>query len=333
MQLTAPRKIELAEIPIPEPHPGNVRVCMKAIGICGTDLHLFHGGRPDTPYPLTIGHEGVGTIDAVGDGISPDRIGNTIVIEPNYPCQQCHMCLGGRGNVCINKRIVGLLETGCFADYFIMPSQFAWDIPDGVDHDDAVFIEPAAVAYHGLANSNTFPGDTIAVVGLGTIGILLTHIALNLGYQVIAMNRSPEKVDMAEKMGAIGIVAEGDDLTERTAKIWQEAGVTAVFECSGSAQVTTLCVTAAPTGANVVILGLSGKPAEFTSLYTTRGGINIIGSMIYDHPADFRRTINLLKSGVLRPSQFITGRVPLTDLQSGIERASKGKDIKIIVEV
>ena len=305
--LTAPHSIELQPRPIPEPGPGEVRIRMKAVGICGSDVSLFQGHRPATVFPLIIGHEGLGYVDTVGEGVSQHQPGGRVVIEPNYPCGQCDYCWQGRGNICPTKRIIGVLETGCFAEYAVVPARFAWPIPDAISDDDAVVIEPTAVALHTLYSSPARPGDTIAVVGLGAIGLLVTHLAQRMGYQGAGLRPGSRK----SKPGIIiwsHPHCRRHDSVDRMATIWKDARVHTVFECAGAAPALTLAIEAAPRGAHVVVAGLSDKPSAITEFGITRQGISILTSIIYQHPIDFRRTIRLIESGFLTTGAHHLGK-------------------------
>ncbi len=329
--LTAPRFIECQQRPVPEPGPGEVRIKMKSVGICGSDVSLYMGHRPDLAFPLIIGHEGIGYIDKVGEGVSQLQLGDRVVIEPNYPCGHCTYCWQGRSNICSNKRIIGVLETGCFADYAVVPSEFAWRLPDSMRDDDAVVIEPTAVALHTLYSSPARPGDTIAVIGLGAIGLLVTHLAQRMGYTVLAYDRVQEKVDLASAFGAIPIPADAD--TAQIATCWKDARVHTIFECAGAAPALTLAVEAAPRGAYVVVAGLSDKPSSITEFGMTRQGVSLITSIIYQHPVDFQRTIGLIESGFIQPGRIISAREPFVNLASAIETASLGHHTKIVLDL
>jgi 2-desacetyl-2-hydroxyethyl bacteriochlorophyllide A dehydrogenase len=329
--LTAPRSIELQPRPIPEPGPSEVRIKLKAVGICGSDVSLFLGHRPDLVFPLIIGHEGFGYVDKLGEGVSQFKIGDRVVIEPNYPCGHCDYCWQGRGNICPNKRIIGVLETGCFAEYAVIPAEFIWHVPDSISDNDAIVIEPTAVALHTLYTSPARPGDTIAVIGLGAIGLLVTHLAQRMGYQILAYDRVPEKVALASSFGAIPIPA--DTTTAQLATHWKEARVHTVFECAGAAAALTMAVEAAPRGSYVVVAGLSDKPSAIIEFGITRQGINILTSIIYQHPIDFRRTISLIESGFLQPSRIISAKESFSNLASALEIASTGQHAKIVLNV
>jgi L-iditol 2-dehydrogenase len=332
--LKNPKNVQISNVQIPEPKQSEVRVKLSKVGICGSDVHLFMGHRL-LANPTIIGHEGLGTIDKMGSGVSNRAIGERVVIEPNIPCKHCQYCLSGRGYICINKRVVGVNEAGCFAEYICLPQAFCWPIADEISDEDAVTIEPMAVAYHSLFSSKAKPGDAIAVVGLGAIGLLLTHLALRLGYQVFVTEINVAKRQMAEDMGAIPVLVQGDLEAQglELSAIWEQNDVCAVFECAGSAFTASLVAAAAPRGSEIVLVGLSEKPATFTPLKIAREGITIVPSIIYDHPFDFKRVIQLIQAKIISPSFIISSYTDLPNLQTALELAAVGNESKIVVEI
>ena len=332
--LNAPNEILLKNTKLPQPGPGEVRVRLKKVGICGSDVHLFLGHRK-VDYPYLIGHEGLGVIDKIGEGVTGKSIDDRVVIEPNYPCKKCQFCLSGRGNICINKGVLGINKAGCFAEYITIPSDFAWLVPKDISDENAVVIEPTAVAYHALFATKARPGDTIAIIGLGAIGLLLTHLALRLGYNVLVTEISAEKLKKANEMGAIMVKTEGDlnRQIEILATSWEKHEVCAVFECAGTHITASLATAAAPRGAELVLVGLSEKLATFQPLKIAREGISILPSIIYDHPFDFKRVIQLIQSKTIEPGFVISGYETLNNLQSGLERAATGQESKIVVTI
>jgi threonine dehydrogenase-like Zn-dependent dehydrogenase len=332
--LNAPNQLEVKDTPIPEPKPGELRIKLKKVGICGSDVHLFLGHRL-LEKSTVIGHEGLGYIDKIGEGVSNRSIGERVVIEPNIPCHRCVHCLGGKGNICLNKRVIGVLEAGCFAEYITLPEAFCWAVPASITDENAVVVEPCAVAYHALIASQAKPGDAISVIGLGAIGLLLTHIALRLGYQVLVTEINATKVALAEAQGAIVACPPGnlEESTKALAKIWTKNEVCCVFECAGSHLTTTMAIEAAPRGAEVVIVGLANKPAQFIPLLTTREGISILPSIIYDHPFDFKRVIQLIASKTIDPSFIVSQSIALDDIQTALETAALGNGSKIVITI
>jgi L-iditol 2-dehydrogenase len=309
-------------------------VKISKIGVCGSDVHLFLGHRL-LDKPTIIGHEGFGIIDKIGEGVENRNLGERVVIEPNLPCRNCKYCLSGRGTICSNKKVLGVNQAGCFAEFIVVPSDFAWSVPKDISDENAVTIEPMAVAYHSLFSSKAKPGDTIAVIGLGAIGLLLTHLAIKLGYKVFVTEINESKLKLASEIGGIPASPSGNEEEKILilSKIWEENDVVAVFECAGSAFTASLVTASAPRGSEIVLVGLSEKLATFRPLKIAREGITIIPSIIYDHPFDFKRVLQLMQSKVINPSFIISREMPLDDLQNALEIAAKGNDSKIIINV
>ena len=323
--LTEPGKIVFDEIDAPQPGTNEVRIRPALAGICGTDISIYKGHRP-TEYPFILGHEVLGRITEIGSGVTKLKIDDRVIVEPNYPCGNCALCRRGRGSVCTHKIAMGVNIPGCFSEYATAPAEFVWPVPDTISDHDAVTIEPLAVSLHGLFRSGTKPGDTVAVLGCGVVGLLLIHAAVDMGLRVIAHDRFPEKLDMAQSLGAT-IPPENED----TETLWGRENVTTVFECAGVPETAELAFSAAPRGSDIVLLGLSSLPAKFVPVKIVREGINILTSMIYDHPADFARAIELVAAGRLRPSKVVTDVYPLSDIHKAIERAASGTGGKVLV--
>jgi len=333
--LTKPHRVEFQEVPRPEPGPGQVRVHMKLVSVCGSDVHLYKGDwEKRAPYPVRPGHEGVGYIDAVGEGVTHLNLNERVVIEPNFPCGHCRYCWRGQGNICPNKRITGVNEPGCFAEYSVLSAKFAWSLPDHISDEDAVLVEPTAVGWHALQSATLRPGDTIAVIGLGAIGLLLTHTALAVGYRVLVTDQVLEKMALAEQWGAtpIQLEAGGQVIPQLVAQL-DAADVGAVFECGGTVKTATMALDAAPSGAKVVIVGLAHEPVSFIPFDITRRGLNILTSIIYNHPADFSRVIELIANKTTQPSKVISHRCQFAQLPEALARAAGGAETKVVLTV
>ena len=329
--LLGPHQLEIQQMEIPEPGRGEVRIKMELLGICGSDVSLYLGHRTNTPFPLVIGHEGVGWIEKMGSDVQGFEIGQRVVIEPNFPCGSCEWCWQGRGNICPHKRIFGVLEAGCFAEYAVGPAKFAWKIPATLSNEDAVMIEPLAVALHTLYTAPARPGDVIEVLGLGAIGLLLVQLAVRMGYQVLAYDRVEAKTELAARLGARAIPANTD--TAELAQIWQKAQVSSVFECAGAAPALSQVLASAPRGATIVVAGLADQPSAITEFQLARQGQQVLSSIIYQHPQDFRRTIVLLENGFIQPSRLISSRYAFIDLPTAIRAAAGGLETKVVVAV
>lgn len=332
--LNKPNDILVNEINKPHAAFGEIMIKLTKVGICGSDVHFYKGHRL-LENPVIIGHEGLGIIDQIGEGVTNREIGERVIVEPNIPCFYCKYCLSGNGNICANKRVIGVNESGCFAEYICLPEAFGWKIPNSISDEDAVTIEPMAVAYSALFSSKTKPGDTIAVIGLGAIGLLLTHLALRLGYKVLVTEINLNKLKIATDMGAITVSAIGnlEEQSKIIGEIWLVNDVEAIFECAGSNITASLATASAPRGSEIILVGLSEKQSTFSPLKIAREGITILPSIIYNHPFDFKRVIKLIENKIINPGFIISSYEPLTNIKNALERASLGNESKIIVTI
>ncbi len=324
--LTAPAQIAIRELEAPSPRPGEVLIEPLRAGVCGSDVSFFLGHRT-AEYPLILGHEFVGRVVAPGHGTSRFRAGQRVTVEPNFPCGVCDLCRAGRGWICSQKRSVGLNVPGCFAERISVPEPFVWAVPDSISDADAASIEPMAVSFAALRRSGARSGDTIAVVGCGVVGLLLAHAAVGHGIRVLARDILPEKEEMARQLGA---VPAGDaDLSAW----WRAERVSTVFECAGTTGGAETALECAPRGSTVMLLGLGAEPVRTTPLRLVREGIRVEPSLIYDHPADFASTIELVAEGKLQPARIVTATRPLDSISEAIQLAATGRAGKIHLEI
>jgi threonine dehydrogenase-like Zn-dependent dehydrogenase len=295
--------------------------------ICGTDVSFFAGHRSPPAYPVILGHEVVGKVIAMGVAVTNFSVGQRVIVEPNYPCGVCAFCRTGRGNICQNKKSLGVTIPGCFDEQFVAPAEFSWLIPDSISNEDAVIIEPLAVSLHALWQSGVQLGDTIAVVGCGSTGLLLIQAAVTQGVRVFAHDKVQNKLEMAHSFGAE--IRENPDLP----RLWQAEEVTTIFECAGASATVELALKAAPRGSKIILMGLSNSPAQFEPLRFVREGLSVSGSIIYQHPVDFARAISLVKKKVLSPKSIVSRTILFNNIQDAMQLASTGESAKILLNM
>ncbi len=331
-RLHAPRVLRVEEVPLPGPRPGEVLVRVERVGICGSDVHLYAGHRP-APYPLILGHEAMGRIAAVGDGVTGDLVGRRVVVEPNIPCTHCSLCRRGQGTVCPNKRVLGVNVDGVFAEFAAVPASHAWVASETIPDQDLVLAEPLAVAVHALATSGLVPGDRALVLGCGAIGLLLTHLLSAARISVTALDLDTRRVEKARALGAAEAMPMSQEVGEAVAARMRDTGEPAtLFECSGAVAGTAWCIRSAPRGGRVVLLGLTAEDVPFSPLRLVREGVALVSSLIYDHPRDFRRTLNLIEGG-LRAGHLVEHEFPLEEVGAGLEAALGAQFAKAVIRV
>jgi len=277
MKMTAamwhgPKDVRLAELDVRPPGPGEVTIEVAYCGICGSDLHEYVDGPHAVPVgaphpasgvtaPLVLGHEFCGTISAVGPGVSGLAIGDRIAVEPNYRCGTCPRCAAGEYNICRHFGFAGLTGHGGLAEYCTLPAYMAHRLPPEVSLEQAALFEPAAVALHALRRSGAGPTDTIAVVGLGPIGLLTVLLAGRLGIgRIIAAEVVAERLRLAARLGATDLVdaGSGEDAAERIRELTGGQGADVAFEAVGAEHTLRTCLAATRRGGRVVLVGLTG---------------------------------------------------------------------------
>lgn len=325
--LLSPRELSLADIPLPALEPGHVMIQPRITGVCGTDLS-FYAGRRIVPYPFILGHEVLGYVTAVGEGVARVKAGQRVIVEPNYPCGSCRLCRAGRGAVCADKKSMGVNVPGCYSEQAVAPAEFVWPVPETISDEDAATIEPLAVSVHGLLMSGVRPGDTVAVLGCGVVGLLLIHAAVAEGIRVIAYDRLAEKQAMAGNLGAL-VISDPEKLEQA----WNEEDVVTVFECAGVTPTVELALRSAPRGADIILLGLASTPASFVPMRIVREGVNLRTSMIYDHPSDFAYVIDRVAKRMLHPARVVTRTYSFDQIGRALDEAGSGAAGKIHVTI
>ena len=318
--------------PVPVPvAPDDAIVAVGACGICGTDLNILavppaHKAKPG----IVLGHEGVGTVVAVGPAVRSLQPGDRVVIAPRLTCGLCRYCRRGLSNQCENYQTIGTTLDGAWAPYLRAPERALYKISPAVSDDDAVLFEPLACVVGSVVRAPIGPGDAVAIIGAGPMGLLFAMIYRALGAGTIIMaNRGAYRQARARALGADLVInpAEAslrDAVMERTG-IGCDVVVDAVGNQMGEA------ITLARRGGQVILFGLRVHDRPAVHQYTiTRYDLTVIGAFVGLSP--FAQTVQLLESGIVHPGALITHRVPLASVMDGVELMRSGQAMKVVVE-
>ncbi|WP_007026329.1 zinc-dependent alcohol dehydrogenase [Saccharomonospora iraqiensis] len=302
--LTRPGQVrEVDTWPEPEPRAGEVLVAMRAVGLCGSDLGVYDGHRATPELPWVMGHEGGGEIVAVGPGVTDRYPGQRVVVEPNYGCLSCAACAEGATSACPDRGIVGMNLPGLLAERVAVPARFARPVPDTVDDATLACLEPLAVARAAARRSGVGPDDRCLVVGAGSQGLFVCQALRALGVRPYVSEPHDGRTALAEELGAHRLPRDHVPDPGRTADAAH--GFHVVFDTVGLADTWDLALrTVRPTG-SVVLIGMSGSTVSATTADLTRRQVTLRGSLIYDHPEDFRDTVDAVAAGVLAPADVL----------------------------
>jgi len=289
---------EVEDWPEPVPGPHEVIVRMRAVGLCGSDLAVYHGRRTTPALPWPIGHEGGGDIVAVGAGVTGREVGQRVAIEPNYCCLDCPPCRAGCTSACTRRAVVAFNHPGLLAQRVAVPARFTWPVPGDWDDRTLACVEPVAVARSAVRRSGVEPGDRCLVVGAGSQGLFLCQVLLAVGAVPVVVEPHPGRLALAQRLGAVPAAADPAE-TFRVG-----------FEAAGAAGAVQTALDRAGPGGTVVLVGLSRTPLPLTVSQLVRRQLTLRGSLIYDHPADFPDTIAALTRRELEPARVVQPGFP-----------------------
>ncbi|CAH0210908.1 Alcohol dehydrogenase [Microbacterium sp. Bi98] len=270
------------ERPIPQPGAGQVLVRLETCGLCHTDIHAMHGDWPVKPnLPLVPGHEGVGIIEQIGDGVTGRTVGQRVAMPwLGHACGECRYCVSGRENLCEQQYNNGYAVDGGFSEYMLADARFATPVPDGVSALDAAPLTCAGVTtYAAIKNARVTPGETVAIFGVGGLGHLAVQYARLVGAKVIAVDVTTEKLDLATELGADHVVNARD--TDPVQAIRDLGGADVVVVLAVAPAVFHQAFSSLNRGGRLVLVSLpAGGELTVPVFDTVLKGISIIGSIV-----------------------------------------------------
>jgi D-arabinitol dehydrogenase (NADP+) len=323
VEYDAPRSFTVTDVPTPQPGPGQVRIAVAQVGVCGTDLHLHDGGF-GAVYPLIPGHEVVGVVDQLGEGVTRFALGEQVTVNPNIHCGYCDYCLAGRVILCTDGRGLGSTGVGFFAEYACVDHDLVFSV-EGLPRDTAMFTEPAACAMHGVERLTVRPGSSALVFGAGPTGLLLAQLLTRSGAaSVTVADLVPFKLDTATRLGIDHTVRLDCGDPSHNIQALRDVSPTGdgydiVVEATGVPAVGETCVPLARRGGTVLVYGVTHDDdvLRIHPFDVFRREITILGS--FAEATSFGATIATLRSGRVRTDGLITHRFTLDDYGKALE--------------
>ena len=334
--MTAPGAIEFRDIPVPELKDDEVLVKIKRIGICGSDIHVYHGKHPFTKYPVTQGHEVSGQIVKLGKNVTSFRIGQKVTIEPQVTCGECYPCRHGKYNLCEELKVMGFQTTGCASEYFAAPVHRVTPLPDSMTYNQGAMIEPLAVTVHAARRFPELSGSNVAIIGCGPIGILLMQSCKALGAKsVMVTDISEGRLDLARKCGA--------DFAFNTSQVdFGDAMVTAfgrdkadvIYDCAGNDTTMGQAIKYARKGSKLVLVAVYAGMANVDLATLNDHELDLDTSMMYRHE-DYIKAIEFVADGKVVLEPLMSAHFAFRDYLDAYKYidANREKTMKVIVDV
>lgn len=327
--------VRVVDVPKPVPGPHDVLIAVKYCGVCGTDLHIYHGDGGAAPVPegTIIGHEFSGVVESVGDQVRSVRPGDRVSADPNDWCGECYFCKNGKAHFCTHMKGYGTTYPGGFAEYVCVPEKQVYHLPDELDFKAGSQCETTSCCVNGIDLCRIRPGSNVLVIGAGPIGLMMTQLARQSGAgKLIVSELVAEKRALAKKLGADVVVdPKAEDLKQVLARECEN--VDCVIEAAGTAYTQALAIECAGNTCTVMLFGLVPPETEIP-LKTFRvfnRELNITSSFI--NPYTFSRAIQLLAQRRVVLDEIITDVVPLERIGEVFTDESYRRRGKILIQM
>lgn len=330
-----PGDLRVEEVPVRKLKDNEVKIQVKYCGICGTDIHIFHGdgGCCDVTPPLVPGHEFSGVVAEVGAGVKAVKVGDRVTGDPNDMCGECYFCKNGMQHFCKNNIGIGTTVDGGFAEYVIMREKQVYKVSDDLSFIEAAMAEPISCCLHGIDLCNIKAGDTVLVIGGGPIGMIMMQLAKNAGASKVIMSEPvEEKREQVLKLGATKTI---DPLHEDVEAVLAEycENVNVVIECVGNVHTQADAVRFAGKGATIMYFGLAAPEESFPIRPDDifKKELHITSS--YINPYSFERAIQILESGTVELESLITNVVPLDNIADVFTKPEYRRTGKVMIQI
>lgn len=332
----APNVLKIRQIEEVNPGRGEVKIRVRACGICGSDVHGYLGLTGRRIPPMVMGHEFAGDIVALGEGCTSFQVGCRVAAYPVDFCGHCKMCVSGQVHLCLHKKAYGVLETnGALAEYICVPEKCCFALQDTVSYELGSLMEPLAVAYRGVEHAGSLEGRDVLLVGTGTIGLLaLACIKMKHPGRIFVSDLSDSRLAIAKEMGADIVINPGrEDLKEIIGNYTDGEGVDAAIEAVGAAVTVRQAMSALKLAGTAVWIGNNQPLIEINMQEIVTRELKVYGSFLYGYE-EFKKVVSYVNEGSLRLEPLISLSVSLEEAPAYFEKLAHapGDLIKVIVK-
>ena len=332
--LEKPFKIKLLELDVPIAKKREVLIKMLAAGICGSDIHAYRGTQPFLSYPRVLGHETAGEIAEVGEGIKELRRGDLVTVDPVFSCGKCYPCRMGRGNCCKNVKVMGIHMDGGFSEYIAVPADIVYKAPEDISPEILALTEPLSIGVQANNRADVSDGDTVAILGAGTIGLASLLIAKSKDCKVIMADLISNRLKLARELGADRVVnVREEDLMKVIADFTNGDGASVVIEATGTPKAVEESIKIASSAGRMVILGMTNDSVRISPIDLIRKELDFRGSRLNNKL--FPYVLALLPSIENKVRKLITHRFNIKDINKAFELLDRHseKTIRVLLEM
>lgn len=330
-----PGQIEFKQIEKPKPGLGEVLLKIQRIGVCGSDVHVFHGKHPYTPYPVVQGHEFSATVVELGPDVTEIPLGSKVTSMPQIVCGKCAPCKRGDYHICDELKVEGFQAPGCGQEYWVASATKIILLPDNFSFEQGALVEPVSVAVHSVKRAGDIAGKNVAVLGAGPIGNLVAQVAQAYGAYVLITEISEFRLQKAQNCGIANISnAQEESLEEASRRVFDEKGFEIAFECVGVEATMTAAIETIEKGGTIIVVGVFGeKPRVNLGLVQDRE-LNLRGTLMYTKD-DYLEAVRLIGEGGLCIEPLVTQHFDFVEYHHAYEFIDHEGDntMKVMIDV
>ncbi|OPG09532.1 Zn-dependent alcohol dehydrogenase [Streptomyces sp. GKU 895] len=327
------RTLDTAPAPSTPPGPGEVELAPAYVGICGTDLHIFHGDMDArVAAPAVLGHEMAGRVVRVGPGVEGWAPGDAVTVMPLRWDDTCPACRAGHQHICQHLDFIGIDSPGAMQQRWTVPATTLIRLPDTLPLDRAALVEPTAVAVHDVGRAQVAAGEKVVVVGGGPVGVLIALVAQAAGGDVRVVELSAHRRLLAEELGLVVWDPATDHVADLVGEWSGDAGADVAFEVSGAQGGVDTAVDVLGVRGRLCLVAIHPKPREINLHRFFWRELTLVGARLYDR-CDFEKAVALVAEGTVPADRLISKVVPLTQAPAAFEALEGGGDVmKILVD-
>ena len=337
--LVQPKQIEFKDVPAPvKEEIGNHQIIInvKRIGICGSEIHSYHGLHPATFYPVVQGHEYSGIVTAVGADVTVCKVGDKVTARPQLVCGKCGPCRRGQYNVCENLRVQAFQADGAAQDYFVVDDDRVVLLPEDMSLDYGAMVEPCAVGAHSTARAGDLAGKNVVVSGAGTIGNLVAQFAQARGAKkVLITDVSDFRLEKARECGIANTVnVTKTPLKDAVKEFFGDEGYQVGFEVAGVESSIRSMMETIEKGSTIVVVAVFAKDPALSMFYLGEHELTLVGTMMYRHE-DYLKAVECIAKKTVNLEPLISNRFAFEQYNEAYKfiDESKGTSMKVIVEL
>lgn len=328
-----PKRIRVAEVYEPQPLSGEALIKVSYAGICGTDMHIYHGTHPRAKAPLVMGHEFSGKVVSLNGHSSEINIDDKVVVEPLLYCGECPACRSGSYHVCTHLGLIGIDRNGGFAEYVSVPVKALHKIPNEMSFLEGALVEPVAVAVHSIRMSKLKLGDTAVVLGAGPIGTLVAEVCQVAGaskVHIIDVNK--ERIERARSRGFAVYNPDECNTVDAIMEATYKKGADVVFDAAGVQSTAEICTKLVKIRGQIVVVAVFNTPPNVNYRDVNFNELDIIGVRVYNYE-DYDIAINMINKKRINIEGLATHIFSLEDAGKGFAAMEKGECMKILFKI